>query len=236
MESDNQFDISLLYERTAGVIGKENIEKIKKANICIIGLGGVGSYTLEALCRSGVGNLTVIDKDKVEPTNINRQLVASWYTVGMYKADVAKVHIETINPNAKVVVINEYIDPVNVNEYINSSFDYVIDAIDSIASKVAIIKRCKELNIPVISSMGMAKKIEPLKIKVADISKTSVCPLARIMRKRLKELDIHNVKVVYSEEEPVKSDVTLGSISFVPGTAGLVIAAEVIKDLISDKN
>lgn len=225
-------DITPMFDRTEAILGKQNVEKLKGSNICICGIGGVGSYALEAIARIGVGHITVIDKDKVDATNINRQLVASWYTVGMEKTEVAKVHIETVNPMCKVSAICDYIDVGNVNEYITDKYDYVIDAIDSISSKIAIIKRCKELELPVISCMGMANKLEPLEIKVADISKTSVCPLAKIIRKRLKDLGISKVKVVYSEEEPKKNEQKkLGSVPFVPSVAGLVIASEVVKDI-----
>lgn len=235
MEGLENIDTAPMYNRTEMLLGKSSVDKLKKANICICGVGGVGSYALEAICRLGVNSITVIDKDKVDPTNINRQLVASWYTVGMEKAEVAKVHIETISPRTKVNAVVDYIDSVNVERYITKDFDYVIDAIDSISSKIAIIKRCKELGVPVISSMGMANKLEPLKIKVADISKTSVCPLARIIRKRLKELNIDKVKVVYSEEEPIKNrDGILGSVPYVPSVAGLVIASEVVKDITNE--
>ena len=229
-------DITPMFDRTKALIGEQNVDKLRNCNICICGIGGVGSYALEAIARMGVNNITVIDKDKVDVTNINRQLVASWYTVGMEKTDVAKVHVETVNPGAKVEAIFDYIDIGNVNEYITDKFDYVIDAIDSISSKVALIQRCKELNIPIISCMGMANKLDPLKIKIADISKTTVCPLAKVIRKRLKDLGINKVKVVYSDEEPIKNEQKkLGSVPFVPSVAGLIIASEVIKDLISIK-
>ncbi|MBR5228066.1 MAG: tRNA threonylcarbamoyladenosine dehydratase [Clostridia bacterium] len=222
-----------MFDRTSILLGEQAVEKLKNANVCICGLGGVGSYVLEAIARIGVGKITVIDKDVVDASNINRQLVASWYTVGMEKTEVAKVHIETVNPKAQVNAITDYIDTVNIEKYITEEFDYVIDAIDSIASKIAIIKRCKELNIPVISCMGMGNKVEPLRIKVADISKTQVCPLARIIRKRLKELNISDVLVVYSEEEPIKNNQNiLGSVPYVPSVAGLVIASEVVKKII----
>lgn len=229
----SNIDITPMFDRTSILLGEQAVEKLKNANVCICGLGGVGSYVLEAIARIGVGKITVIDKDVVDASNINRQLVASWYTVGMEKTEVAKVHIETVNPKAQVNAITDYIDTVNIEKYITEEFDYVIDAIDSIASKIAIIKRCKELNIPVISCMGMGNKVEPLRIKVADISKTQVCPLARIIRKRLKELNISDVLVVYSEEEPIKNNQNiLGSVPYVPSVAGLVIASEVVKKII----
>ena len=225
-------DITPMFDRTEALLGVENVDKLKKSHVCICGIGGVGSYVLEAIARIGVGKITVIDKDKVDATNINRQLVASWYTVGMEKVEVAKVHVETVNPTAQVQTVCDYIDIGNVNQYITKDFDYVIDAIDSISSKIAIIQRCKELGIPVISCMGMANKLEPLKIKVSDISKTSVCPLAKVIRKRLKDLNITNVKVVYSEEEPRKNEQRkLGSVPYVPSVAGLIIASEVVNYL-----
>lgn len=233
MEGLEGIDITPMFDRTSLVLGKDNIEKIRNSNVCICGIGGVGSYALEALCRMGINKITIIDKDVVDATNINRQLVASWCTVSMPKSEVAKIHVETINPKAYVNAITEYIDVANVSQFITTDFDYVIDAIDCISSKIAIIKRCKELHIPVISSMGMGNRMEPLKIKVADISKTNTCPLARLVRKRLKELNIQGLKVVYSEEEPVKNvENKLGSTPFVPPVAGLIIASEVVKDII----
>ena len=206
---------------------------LKNANVCICGIGGVGSYTLEALARVGIGNITIIDKDDVDITNINRQLIATVETVGKAKVEEAKKRINDINPSIKISSIKEFITPDNVSEYINQNYDYVIDAIDSVESKIAIIKICKEKNIKVISSMGMANRIDPLKIKIADIFKTEVCPLAKVVRKRLRQEGIKQVKVVYSAEEAIKPlSKELGSVSYVPSVAGLVIASEVVKDLI----
>ena len=222
-----------IYQRTELVIGKENLEKIRNAKICICGVGGVGSYALEALARIGVGNITIIDADVVDITNVNRQLIATVDNVGNSKVEEAKKRINSINPSVAVTAIHDFIDSSNVEKYITQELDYVIDAIDSVESKIAIIKACKQKNIKIISSMGMANRLDPLKIKVADISKTEMCPLAKVIRKRLKQEGIQKVKVAYSTEEAIKpKDGKLGSVSFVPSVAGLVIASEVVRDLI----
>ena len=224
-----------IYNRTKLVIGDENFKKIKNSNICICGIGGVGSYVLEALARAGVGRITIIDKDDVDVTNINRQLIATVDNVGKAKVEEAKKRIISINPNIQVMAIKDNIDSSNVSNYITQDLDYVVDAIDSVESKIAIIKECKKKNIKIISSMGMANRLEPLQIKVADISKTEVCPLAKIVRKKLKEQGIQKVKVVFSTETAIKTaSKELGSVSFVPSTAGLIIASEVVKDIIAN--
>lgn len=222
-----------IYQRTALVIGNENIEKLKNTKICICGIGGVGSYTLEALARIGVGYLTIIDKDNVDITNVNRQIIATVDNVGKSKVEEAKKRIKSINPNIQVTAVKDFIDETNVEKYITEDYDYVVDAIDSVESKIAIIKRCKEKSIKIISSMGMANRLEPLKIKVSDISKTEVCPLAKVIRKRLKEEGIKQVKVLFSTENAIKTQSkTLGSVSFVPSVAGLVIASEIVNEII----
>ncbi len=223
-----------IYNRTRLVIGDEKLQRIKDANICICGIGGVGSYTLEALARIGVGKITIIDKDDVDVTNINRQLIATVDNVGKAKVDEAKKRITSINPNIQVVAIKDNIDSSNVEKYITQDLDCVVDAIDSVDSKIALIKECKKKNIKIISSMGMANRLDPLQIKVADISKTEVCPLAKVVRKKLKDEGIKKVKVVFSTENAIKNgSKELGSVSFVPSTAGLIIASEVVKDIIS---
>ena len=223
-----------IYNRTKLVIGEENLQKIRNASVCICGIGGVGSYTLEALARTGIGKITIIDKDNIDITNVNRQLIAKVDNVDNAKVEEAKRRINAINPNIQVIAIKDNIDVTNVSEHITRDLDYVVDAIDSVDSKIAIIKECKEKNIKIISSMGMANRLDPLKIKVADISKTEVCPLAKVVRKKLKEQGIQKVKVVFSTENAVKTgSKELGSVAYVPATAGLVIAAEVIKDIIS---
>ena len=223
-----------IYNRTRLVIGEEKLQRIKNANVCVCGIGGVGSYTLEALARIGVGRITIIDKDDVDITNINRQLIATVDNVGKAKVDEAKKRITSINPSIKVTAIKDNIDSLNVDKYITQNLDYVVDAIDSVNSKIALIKACKAKNIKIISSMGMANRLEPLQIKVTDISKTEVCPLAKVVRRKLKDEGIQKVKVVFSTENAIKTGAKeLGSVSFVPSTAGLVIASEVIKDIIS---
>lgn len=226
-----------IYQRTELVIGKDSLEKLKKSKVCICGIGGVGSYTLEALARIGIGSITIIDKDNVDITNVNRQLIATVDNVGNPKVTEAKKRINAINPDIEIKPIQEYIDKTNVEEYITEEYSYVVDAIDSVDSKIELIKTCKIKNIKLISSMGMANRLDPLKIKVTDISKTEVCPLAKVVRKKLKDEGIKNVKVVFSMENPIKNESkTLGSVSYVPATAGLIIASEIIKDIINEKD
>ena len=225
-------DLDKIYDRTEIVLGKEKLEALKKSHVVICGIGGVGSYTLEALARIGVGHITVVDKDTVDVTNINRQIIATVDNVGNSKVEVAKKRVSLINPNIKVDTVKEFIDETNIPTYITKDVDYVIDAIDSTESKIALIKYCKKENIQIISSMGTANKLDPLKLTVTDISKTEMCPLAKIVRKRLKEEGITKVKVVYSTEATIKTNgAILGSVSFVPSVAGLIIASEVVKDL-----
>lgn len=226
-----------IYQRTKLVIGSEAVDKLKKSKVCICGVGGVGSYVMEALARVGIGNITVIDKDRVDITNINRQIIATVNNVDKPKVLCSKERINEINPNIKVEEVEAFIDEESIKEYIDTSYDYVIDAIDTINSKVSLIKYCYENNIKIISCMGMGNKLNPLDIKVSDIYKTSVCPLAKIMRKRLKEENIKKLKVVYSEEIPVKNNEgILGSVSFVPSVAGLIIASEIVKDIIKKED
>lgn len=224
-------ELEEIYSRTKLVIGKESLDKIKNARVAICGIGGVGSYVMEALARIGIGHITVIDKDNVDMSNINRQIIADVESVGKPKAILAKERINKINPNIEVKEIVEYIDSSNIGEYLSDT-NYIIDAIDTIESKLAIISYAKQNNIKVISSMGMANKLNPLDIRVEDISKTEMCPLAKIMRRRLKEMKISKVKVVYSVEAPIKNNTgILGSVSFVPSVAGLIIASEIVKDI-----
>lgn len=227
-------ELNDIYSRTEIVLGKDNLEKIKNANICICGIGGVGSYTLEALARIGVLNLTIIDKDIIDITNINRQIIATVENVGNPKVEEAKKRTYSINPEINVLAIQDAINNENISEYITEKFDYVIDAIDDVEAKIAIIKRCKEINVRVISSMGTANKLDPLKLKVTDISKTEMCPLAKVVRKRLRQEGIDKVKVVYSTEQAVKTNTNvLGSVSYVPSVAGLIIAWKIVDDIIN---
>lgn len=225
-------DLEKIYHRSELVLGKQTMEKIKESKICICGIGGVGSYVLEALARIGIGEITVIDKDDVDITNVNRQIIATVDNVGKSKVDEAVKRINSINPAIHINGIKEYIDESNIDKLITRDLDYVIDAIDSVDSKIAIIKRCKEIGVKVISCMGTANKIDPLKLTVTDIAKTEMCPLAKVVRKKLKEMNITKVKVVYSTEPAIKNNEgVLGSVSYVPSVAGLLIASEVVKDI-----
>ncbi len=221
--------------RTEALIGKENILKLQSANIIVFGLGGVGSYVVEGLVRAGVQNICIVDKDVVDITNINRQLIATNQTVGKDKVDAEEERILQINPHAKVIKIKEFVNDSNIQKIMETynPIDYVIDAIDTVTSKLEIIKYCSYNNINVISSMGTGNKLDASKFEITDIFKTSVCPLAKVMRKELKKLNINSLPVLYSKEEPIKTDLKVpASISFVPSVAGLLIAEKVVKDLI----
>lgn len=221
--------------RTEALIGKENIFKLQNANIIVFGLGGVGSYVVEGLVRAGVQNICIVDKDVVDITNINRQLIATNQTVGKDKVDAEEERILQINPHAKVIKIKEFVNDSNIQKIMEtySHIDYVIDAIDTVTSKLEIIKYCSYNNINVISSMGTGNKLDASKFEITDIFKTSVCPLAKVMRKELKKLNINSLTVLYSKEKPIKTDLKVpASISFVPSVAGLLIAEKVVKDLI----
>lgn len=221
------------YNRTRSLIGDEALRKLKNSHIAVFGLGGVGGYAVEALARAGVGKLTLIDNDRVNESNLNRQIIALNSTVGLKKTEAFAARIRDINPQAVVFTEDIFFLPENRNEIDFSLFDYVVDAIDTVSGKIAIIEGCKQCGVPVISSMGTGNKLDPTAFKVTDISKTSVCPLARVMRYELKKRGIRKVKVLYSTEQPVKQgDRTPSSISFVPSVAGLIIAGEVIKDII----
>lgn len=221
--------------RTENLIGKNNINTLANAHIAVFGCGGVGSYAIEAIARCGVGNITLIDKDIVDVTNINRQLIADTTTIGKPKVEVEKERILKINPNLNINTHQIFYDYTNSNKIFNTNYDYVIDAIDCVSSKINLIEQCYKKNIPIISSMGTGNKLDPTKFEITDINKTSVCPLAKIIRKELKKRNIKHLKVVYSKEEPHHFDEannkTLASISFVPSVAGLILASEVIKDL-----
>ncbi len=224
------------FSRTEILLGKKAVEKLKKSKVAIFGIGGVGSYVVEGLARQGVQNFILVDNDKVNISNINRQIIATHRTIGEYKVDVAKERILDINPNAKVETYKDFFlkDEKNI---IDNKLDYVVDAIDTITAKIELVVKANLLDIPIISSMGTGNKLEPTMLEVTDIYKTSICPLAKVMRKELKKRDIRNLKVVYSKEEPIKTEEFLktktnGTVSFVPAVAGLIIAGEVVKDLI----
>lgn len=226
------------FSRTERLIGKENLEKLNKAKIAIFGIGGVGSYVVEGLARAGVGKFVLIDKDKVDITNLNRQIIATHKTVGKSKVEVSKERILDINPNAEVETYEEFFMPESEG-ILDETIDYIIDAVDTVTAKIELVMRANKLNIPIISSMGTGNKLDPTRFEVADIYETEVCPLAKVMRKELRLRGIKKLKVVYSKEEQVKvlqneegKKQSPASISFVPSVAGLIIAGEVIKDLI----
>ena len=228
------------FSRTAFLLGEEGVEKLKKSRVAIFGIGGVGGYVAEALARSGVGALDLIDKDVVSVSNINRQIIALHSTVGRKKTEVMAERVKDINPAINVKTYDVFYLPETANEFVFSSYDYVVDAIDTVSGKIALVEQAKAANIPVISSMGAGNKLDATAFEVADITKTSVCPLARVMRRELKKRGIEHLKVVYSKEEPLPSSVVdedsgkpvPGSIAFVPSVVGLIIAGEVIKDLV----
>lgn len=249
------------FSRTELLLGKEAIEKLSKSTVAVFGIGGVGGYAVEALIRSGLGAIDIIDDDKICITNINRQLYATRKTVGKYKVEVAKERILEINPNAVVNTYQTFYTPETATQFDFSKYDYVIDAIDTVVGKLSLIEKAKKAGVPIICAMGAGNKLDPTKFEVADISKTSVCPLARVIRTELKKRKIKNVKVVYSKEMPIKpvdngsigcryncvcppgtvrkctvKHQIPGSISFVPPVVGFIIASEVVKDLIELKS
>ena len=220
------------YTRTIAVLGEDAIKKLNNSHVAVFGVGGVGSYTVEALARAGVGAIDLIDNDTFNVTNINRQLYATHKTIGQYKVDVAATRILDINPECKVTVYKMFYLPENAETLDLSQYDYIVDAIDTVTAKVELIKRADKCGVRVISSMGTGNKLHPEMFVIADIYKTSVCPLAKVMRTRLKKEGIKKLKVVYSKEEPItNSQNVIGSVPFVPSVAGLIIAGEVIKEL-----
>lgn len=234
------------FSRSTLILGPDNIKKLHNSTVAIFGLGGVGSYVAEALARIGIGKLILIDDDKVDITNINRQIIALHSTIGQDKVTVAKNRILDINPNADVVTYKMFYSK-NSDQNIFNNCDYVVDAIDSISSKLDLVEECAKNYIPIISSMGTGNKLNPTLFEVSDIFKTSICPMCRIMRHELKKRNINSLKVVYSKEVPISPNKspedtystpseehqTPGSVSFVPSVAGLIIASEVVKDIIS---
>lgn len=220
-----------MYSRTASLLGEANLKKLKSSKIAVFGLGGVGSYVAEALARAGVGSLLLIDGDVIAPSNINRQLYALNSTVGQDKTAVAKARCLDINPSCKIDARKLTVTAENVAALPLSECDYVIDAIDDVKAKLALIQHCTKLNVPIISSMGTGNKLDPSKLTITDIYKTSVCPLARVMRHDLRKAGIEKLKVLYSEEPPAVSCRPPASISFVPSAAGLIIAGEAIRDI-----
>lgn len=223
------------FSRTAQLLGNENVENLFDKHVIVFGVGGVGGYVVEALARSGIGKISIVDNDVINESNINRQIIALHSTIGKQKVEVLKNRILDINPECQVFVYNQFFLPENSNDFDFSIYDYVVDAVDTVTAKIEIIKKSKESNVPVISSMGTGNKLNPMGFKVSDISKTKVCPLARVMRNELKKRGISKVKCVYSEENPVIQTQTPASVAFVPSVAGLLIASEVVKDLCIEK-
>lgn len=230
------------FSRTEMLIGREKIEKLAKSKVAIFGIGGVGSYVAEGLARCGIGSFILVDNDKVTLTNINRQIIATTKTIGEYKVDLMKQRILDINPEANIQIYKTFYMPDYKENILDSSINYIVDAIDTVTAKIYLVEQATKLNVPIISSMGTGNKLDPSKFEITDIYNTSVCPLAKVMRKELKQRNIEKLKVIYSKEEPVKQNkISLdthsnkrvpGSISFVPSVAGLMISGQVIKDLI----
>ena len=245
------------FSRTQLLLGKQAMEKLNSSTVAIFGIGGVGTYVVEALARCGVGNFALFDDDKVCLTNINRQLIATRKTIGRKKVEVMAERIKEINPNANVATHQVFYMPDNADEYDLTEYDYIVDAVDTVTAKIELIVRAKKNNVPIISSMGAGNKLNPTELEVADIYKTSVDPLAKVMRHELKKRGIKELKVVYSKEKPIapineedsckdscvcqpgttrkctQRRAIPGSVSFVPSVAGLIIASEVVKDIVS---
>ena len=247
------------FSRTELLLGKEAMEKLSSSRVAVFGIGGVGGYVCEALVRSGVGHFDLVDDDKVCLTNLNRQIIATRKTVGQYKTDVMKERILDINPDAEVRVYKCFFLPENADEFPFEEYDYIVDAVDTVTAKIELVMKAQEKNVPIISSMGAGNKLDGSMFRVADIYKTKVCPLAKVMRRELKKRGVEKLKVVYSEEMPTRpiEDMAIscrtncicppgakhkcterrdipGSVAFVPSVAGLIIAGEVIKDLCED--
>ncbi len=231
------------FSRTELLIGKEGMDKLKNSVVAIFGIGGVGSFAAEALCRCGIGNLVLIDYDDVCITNINRQIHSTMNTIGMPKVEAMSERLLSINPDVNITLYKELYNEETSSFLLKPEYDYTVDAIDMVSSKIDLVQKCDYMNIPVVSCMGAGNKLDPTKLTVADIYKTSVCPLARVMRRELRKRGIKKLKVVYSREEPIKPENDCevdcygkrqvpGSISFVPSAAGLIMASEVVRDLL----
>ena len=248
------------FSRTELLLGKEGMERLKNARVAVFGVGGVGGYVCEALVRSGVGAFDLIDDDKVCLTNINRQIIATRSTVGKYKVDVMKERMLDINPDVKVETYKCFFLPENADDFPFAEYDYVVDAVDTVTAKIELVMKCQSMGVPIISSMGAGNKLDASAFQVADIYKTKMCPLAKVMRRELKKRGVKKLKVVYSEEKPARpiEDMAIscrthcicppgathkcterrdipGSVAFVPSVAGLIVAGEVVKDLVNKK-
>lgn len=229
-----------IYTRTELLIGQDSLNTLKNSKVIVFGIGGVGSFTVESLCRCGIGEISLVDFDTIDITNINRQIHAFICNVGKYKVDEMKKRIELINPDIKVNIFKVKLEKDNIDSFNLKYYDYVVDAIDTITSKIYLIKYCYENNIKIISAMGAGNKMDPTRFKVSDINKTSVCPLARVIRRELKKIGVKKLKCVYSDEisvgEKIESEErrksSPSSISFIPSSMGLIISSEVVKDLI----
>lgn len=234
------------FDRTKRLLGAEAMKKLENVHVAVFGIGGVGGHAAEAMVRSGIGEITIVDSDEVAESNINRQLIATTKTVGRKKVDVMEQRLMEINPKVIVHKCCCFFLPETKGDFNFSTYDYVIDAVDTVTAKLALVEACQEYEVPIISSMGAGNKLDPTAFEVADISKTSVCPLAKVMRRELKKRNIKHLKVVYSKEKPIEEKAyedfdtdeprqrraTPGSIAFVPSVAGLIMAGEVIKDIV----
>lgn len=231
-----------MFSRFELLVGKEKINQLQQTHVLVFGVGGVGGFVVEALVRSGIGHITIVDNDKVSSSNLNRQIIATRDSIGHYKVQVMKERIQSINPNCEVQTLKMFYLPENADTIDLTQYDYIVDAIDTISAKIELAIRCEKQKVNLISSMGTGNKMNPAMLEVSDIYKTSVCPLARVMRRELKARQVKHLKVVYSKEVPIQPSVSNeitnkravpGSTAFVPSSAGLLIASEVIKDLLS---
>lgn len=228
------------FSRTEILLGKDGLDKLTKAKVAVFGVGGVGSFAVEGLARCGIGSLVLVDSDKIDVTNLNRQIHATHETIGEYKVDIMQKRVLSINPNVNIITFKEFYTNDNTEELIKKDYDYIVDAIDSVTSKIDLIVNAKKMNIPIISSMGAANKLDPTKLEITSIYKTTECPLAKTVRKELRKRKIDDLKVVFSIEKTIKDlhieegGSILGSVSFVPSVAGMIIASEVIKDIIKN--
>ena len=232
------------FSRTKLLVGEDGLAKLAKARVAVFGIGGVGSFAAEALCRAGIGHFLLVDSDTIDVSNINRQIHATTRTVGQKKTDVMRARMLEINPAADVRAKCEFYEPARAEAFFTEPLDYIVDAVDTVTAKISLVVEAEKRSIPIISAMGAGNKLDPTRFEVADIYKTSVCPLAKVMRKELKKRGIPRLKVVYSKEPPIRPDVaetedarrqTPGSVSFVPSAAGLILASEVVRDLLGVK-
>lgn len=232
------------FSRTRILLGEDGLAKLAAARVAVFGIGGVGSFAAEALCRAGIGHFLLVDSDAVDVSNINRQIHATTRTVGQKKTDVMRARMLEINPNADVRTKCEFYEPSRAEAFFTEPLDYIVDAVDTVTAKISLVVEAEKRNIPIVSAMGAGNKLDPTRFEVTDIYRTSVCPLAKVMRKELKKRGVPRLKVVYSKEPPLRPDApepedtrrrTPGSVSFVPSVAGLILAGEVVRDLLGVK-